>query len=377
MWEYRLQNIRLRFTPERGYIMFFNTKKKYKKRLTAIVLMLCMLLLVGCGTESVEEASEAPQEKKGISVGMSFDSFIIERWRRDCDVFVSKISEYDSNADITVYSANGDIETQKQQIRYLIEKKVDVLVIVCIDSESLSDVCSEAKSAGIPIIAYDRLIKNSNVDLYISFDNEKVGTLMAEALVEDGLPKKKVLMLSGPTEDNNVSMVEKGFRDVMNDNSINIVDCVPTPGWKAEYASEYISAHLTELGDIDAIMCGNDNIATTIIRTLSEARLAGKIKIVGQDADLEACQRIVEGTQVMTVYKPVEKLAQAAADYAIQLAENKSITGVSDTINDGTYDVPYICLDPIAVTKDNIDETVIDSGFHLKDDVYLNVPDEK
>lgn len=356
---------------------FFSRKKKYKQRLTAILLMLCMLLMVGCGTESVEEASEAPQEKTGISVGMSFDSFIIERWRRDCDVFVSKINEYDSNADITVYSANGDIETQKQQIRYLIEKKVDVLVIVCIDSESLTEVCNEAKSAGIPIIAYDRLIKNSNVDLYISFDNEKVGTLMGEALVEDGLPKKKVLMLSGPNEDNNVSMVETGFRDVMDRNNIEIVDCIHAPGWKAEAAAEYINTHITEIGNVDAIMCGNDNIATTIIRTLSEARLAGKIKIVGQDADLEACQRIVEGTQVMTVYKPVEKLAQAAADYAIRLAERKEITDVTDTINDGTYDVPYIYLEPIAVTKDNIDETVIDSGFHLKDDVYLNVPEEK
>ncbi len=354
-------------------------KWKYglKRKLTAILLVMCIFVLTSCSSEGVQESSESVEEPTGIKIGMSFDSFIIERWRRDCDVFVAKIKEYDSNADVNVQNANGDIETQKAQIRYLIEKKYDVIVIVCIDSDSLSDVCEEAKSAGISIIAYDRLIKNANVDLYISFDNEKVGTLMGEALVKDGLPKKKVLMLSGPNEDNNVSMVESGFKSVMEENNITIVDCVHAPGWKAEAAAEYINAHLTELGNVDAIMCGNDNIATTIIRTLSEARLAGKIKIVGQDADLEACQRIVEGTQVMTVYKPVEKLAQAAADYAVQLAENKKITGVTDTINDGTYDVPYIYLEPIAVTKDNIDETVIDSGFHLKDDVYLNVPDGK
>ena len=355
---------------------FYSIKRKKSGKLTAFILIICMLFLTGCTSGGNEETSESTEEKTGIKIGMSFDSFIIERWRRDCDVFVAKIKEYDSNADVNVQNANGDIETQKSQIRYLIDKKVDVLVIVCIDSESLSDVCAEAKSAGIPIIAYDRLIKNADVDLYISFDNEMVGSLMGEALVSEGLPNKRVLMLSGPNEDNNVSMVESGFRSVMDKNGIEIVDCVHAPGWKAESSAEYVNAHLTELGNVDGIMCGNDNIATTIIRTLAEARLAGKIKIVGQDADLEACQRIVEGTQVMTVYKPVEKLAQAAADFAIQLAENKSITGVTDTINDGIYEVPYYYLEPIAVNKDNIDETVIDSGFHLKDDVYMNVPND-
>ncbi len=362
-------------TIQRGIDM----KALYRKSLLRrafILLLVCMICFTACTSEGEQDPEKEKEEKTGIKIGMSVDSFIIERWRRDCDVFVSKVKEYDSNADVLVQNANGDIETQKSQIRYLIEKKVDVLVIVCIDSESLNDVCYEAKTAGIPIIAYDRLIKNSNVDLYISFDNEKVGTLMGEALIEEGLPNRRVLMLSGPTEDNNVLMVEKGFKDVMKQHGIMIKDCVHAAGWRAEESASYVSQHLTELSDVDAIMCGNDNIATTTIRTLAEARMAGKIKIVGQDADLEACQRIVEGTQVMTVYKPVEKLAQAAAEYAIQLSENKTLTGVNDTIFDGTYNVPYIYLDPIAVTKDNIDETVIDSGFHLREDVYMNVPDE-
>lgn len=349
--------------------------KKLRKGVLALLLALCIMLVTACGEAGEENVDEVSQEPTGIKVGLSIDSFIIERWRRDCDVFVSKIKEYDSNADVIVQNANGDIDTQISQLRYLIDKKVDVLVVVCIDSESLSGVVAEAKESGIPVIAYDRLIRDSNVDLYISFDNEKVGYLMGEALWNSGLPKRKVLMLSGPNEDNNVSMVEIGFRSVMTANHIEIADCYNVPGWKAEDAADYINQHLNELSDIDAIMCGNDNIATTIIRTLSEARLAGKIKIVGQDADLEACQRVVEGTQVMTVYKPVEKLAQAAAEYAIQLAEGKELTEVTDTISDGTYDVPYYYLEPIAVTKDNIDETIIDSGFHLRDDVYLNVVD--
>ena len=208
-----------------------------------------------------------------------------------------------------------------------------------------------------------------------------VGTLMGEALVDSELENKKVLMLSGPTEDSNVSMIEKGFTKVMRDNDVEIIDNFHAAGWRAEEASGYLSQHTRELEDVDAIMCGNDNIATTVIRTLSESRLAGKIKIVGQDADLEACQRVVEGTQVMTVYKPVEKLAQNAARFAITLGNNTrfgtttALKDVNETISDGTYNVPYYYIEPIAVNENNIDETIIESGFHTRDEVYLNVTD--
>lgn len=349
-------------------------------RMIAILLSF-MFILTACGGTVETDENSVKSGSDHLLIGMSIDSFLIERWQRDCDVFLSKVKELDSDAEVNVQNANGDIETQKSQIRYLIEKGADVLVIVSIDSDGLGEVMEEAKKAGIPVIAYDRLINNSNVNLYISFDNEMVGTLMGEALVNSGLKNKKVLMLSGPTEDSNVAMVEAGFTQVMDNNNVSIIECFHTTGWKAEEASEYIGRHITELGDVDAIMCGNDNIATTIIRTLSEARLAGKIKIVGQDADLEACQRVVEGTQVMTVYKPVEKLAQKAAEYAIKLGKSRregkvtKLTDIENTISDGTYNVPYFYIDPIAVTKDNIDETIIASGFHSRDEVYLNVSD--
>ena len=362
--------------------MFTRKLHKYNKNPVLISILLCIILMLSsCG--AIEDISTTTDETKSdhLLIGMCIDSFLIERWQRDCDVFGSKVKEIDPNAEVKIMNANGDVETQKSQIRYLLEKGVDVLVIVCIDSDSLGDVMDEVRKAGVPVIAYDRLINNSDVDLYISFDNEMVGTLMGEALVESGLEYKNVLMLSGPTEDSNVAMVERGFTNVMEENSVKIKECFHTAGWKAEEASEYLGLHITELGDVDAIMCGNDNIATRIIRTLSESRLAGKIKIVGQDADLEACQRVVEGTQVMTVYKPVEKLAQNAAEYAIALGNAKRegteavLKDVTETISDGTYNVPYYYIEPIAVNKENIDETIIASGFHTKDEVYMNVSD--
>ena len=218
------------------------------------------------------------------------------------------------------------------------------------------------------------MINDAGVDLYISFDNERVGEMMAEALVAAGLENKRVIMLCGPTTDNNVAYVDTGFKRVMNKHKVEIVDYMNADGWKAELAGSYIYDNTELVKSVDGIMCGNDSMATQAIRALAEKRLAGKIIVVGQDADLEACQRIVEGTQLMTVYKPVEKLAQTAAEYAIRLAEDGTVE-TDDTINDNGKEIPYISLEPVAVNKDNIDDVIINSGYHLKEDVYLNVRD--
>ena len=126
------------------------------------------------------------------------------------------------------------------------------------------------------------------------------------------------------------------------------------------------------IGNADAIMCGNDDVATSVIRALAVSQLAGVKPVVGQDADLPACQHVVEGTQLMTVYKPVGKLAEQAAQFAVKLAKGEAITA-DNVINDGTNQVPYIAVEPIAVTRENMDSVIIDSGFHSREDVYLNV----
>ncbi len=348
-----------------------------KRNQCAMIFALCLLaiwLLSGCGTAEERVIEEKTETEEKLQIGMSFDSFVIERWQRDRDVFVSTAKEM--GAEVNVQNANGDIEEQIAQIEYFIEKKMDVIVVVCIDSNSLSEVVTKAKNAGIKVIAYDRLIKNANVDLYISFDNEMVGTMMAEGIVSskrDGERIRSVLMLCGPLADNNVSMVESGFEKVMKRYNIKIVDRMHADGWKAELGAAYVYDHAKEVNEADAIMCGNDDIATAVVRALAERRLAGKLKVVGQDADLAACQRIVQGTQIMTVYKPVEKLAQKAAECAIALAQGEEVPA-ENTLHDGTYEVPYVALEPVSVYKGNMDDVIISSGFHLKEDVYVSVP---
>ena len=345
---------------------------KVKKINILLAVFLVFILLSGCG--KIESQGETPvvQEDDTVMIGMSFDSFLIERWQRDRDIFVQTAK--DLGAEVDVQNANGDIETQKEQIRYFIDKGVDVIVVVCIDSDSLTDVVSEAKEAGIEVVAYDRLINNADVDLYVSFDNEMVGTLMGKSLIDNGLSGGKVIIIGGSVQDNNVHLVEGGFESVMNKNHVEILGVTHCDGWRAELASDYLYDHLDLLEKCDAIMCGNDNIASQVVNVLSVQRLAGDILVTGQDADLEACQRIVEGTQVMTVYKPVEKLARCAAQCAVMLANGEEITGYDVTFTDnGFKPVPYVNLQPVMVTSENMDETIISSGFHTRGEVYLNV----
>lgn len=346
------------------------------KKLFLIITMTVFLSLTlcGCASKDVEKA-ELPQnvENDKIQIGMCFDSFVIERWIRDRDVFMTMAKEM--GAEVNFQSANGDIEEQIRQIEYFINKKTDIIVIICIDSDSLTDVVGKAKDAGIKVIAYDRLINNADIDLYITFDNERVGTMMGEALVNTGLGEgDSVIMLGGSTADNNVHLVENGFEKVMNENGVKILDKFHADGWKGELAAEYLLENQQLLEEADAIMCGNDNVASAVFPILSEQRLAGVIPMTGQDADLEACQRIVEGTQIMTVYKPVTLLAQKAAECAVLMARNENLDGTEiTTIENGEYTIPYLGLEPVCVTADNIDELIINSGFHSKEDVYLNV----
>jgi D-xylose transport system substrate-binding protein len=332
--------------------------------------------LAGCGqnppTESVAESTDG----RSIQIGLTFDTFVIERWLRDRDVFVATANKMD--ADVNVQNANGDADEQVRQIEYFIKKGVDAIVIIATDGDRLVDVVRQAKEAGIKVIAYDRLIRNADVDFYISFDNEQVGVLMAQALISAIPQGGDILEIDGPTTDNNVSLVDKGFLKTLSGSGLNVVGQYNCVAWLAEHAFTFTTEGLASHPDVKGIMCGNDDLAGQAFSVLSEKRLAGSVALTGQDADLAACQRIVEGTQTMTVYKPVDSLAEEAAKVAVSLCRKgtgssaDSITDKASTMNDGTYDVPYIGLEPVAVTKSNMDATIIADNFHTSGEVYFN-----
>lgn len=338
-----------------------------------IIWCLCVLFLVlsGCGRQEQPGITDEEPDEERIEIGITFDSFVIERWQRDRDVFVAAAQEMGAN--VNVQNANGSIEEQIRQIEYFIKKKVDAIVVVQVadDSGDLKDVVADAHRAGIPVIAYDRQIMNASADLYISFDNEAVGRLMGEHMREHLGGEGRILQICGPMADNNVPQVMTGFSKAIAGSELSITLTEHAQGWHAETGFSVTSSYLGAMPEPDGIMCGNDSIAGQAIRALSEHRLAGGICVVGQDADLDACQRIVEGTQCMTVYKPVEKLARRAAELAVQLAVGEK-PEVARMISDGSDLIPFECLEPVAVTKENMDEII--TGKYLEEsDIYLNI----
>ncbi|MBQ6589194.1 MAG: substrate-binding domain-containing protein [Butyrivibrio sp.] len=341
--------------------------------ITSLLIAAFLCTCSGCSAPAMETDSSNKEKTDKIQIGMCFDSFVIERWQRDRDVFVSTAKEL--GAEVNVQNANGDPLKQKEQIEYFIKKGMDIIVIISIDPEKIVDSVKKAQDEGIKVIAYDRPITNAGADLYISFDNEMVGEMMGEAFVKSGLKGGKVVMICGPLTDNNVPMVRDGFTRVMEENDNEVLDIYYADGWKAEAAGDYVYSNTELIEEADAIMCGNDDLASRVVYALSEKRLAGKKLVSGQDADLEACQRIVEGTQLMTVYKPIEKLARTAAEAAVAMVSGEELpVDDIDEYDDGKKIVPYLKIETVSVSADNMDEVIIKSGFHLEEDVYLNVP---
>ena len=182
--------------------------KSFGRRLMA--LFSATVLLTGCGT-GADKKKEGENKEEALEIGLCFDSFVIERWEKDRDVFVDTASTL--GAKVNVQNANGDVDKQIEQINYLVDKGVDCLVIIPVDGGALQESVASAKEKGIPVVSYDRLIPNSDTDLYISFDNNMVGEMMGQALVDQGA--NSVVMICGSPTDGNVPMVNNGFISVM------------------------------------------------------------------------------------------------------------------------------------------------------------------
>lgn len=345
-----------------------------RKRALIALLLVFVFLFTACKPDTNKPGENKPTNEDECIIGMSFDSFVIERWIRDRDVFVSTANGL--GAEVNVQSANGDVQTQISQIKYFIKSKVSAIVIVTVDSDALAPVIEEAESAGIPVVCYDRIVRNAGCSLYISFNNESVGKAMGNGICNVIGKGANIVKVMGPNTDYNVEQVMTGFDKACKDYELNVLASCNCNDWKPEIAYEFINSNIDTVKEAAAIMCGNDALAGEVIHALAERGLSKKIYTVGQDADVEACQRIVEGTQLMTVYKPVEKLAVLAAECTVKLAKKETLENTSK-FNDGKHEIPYIAIEPVAVYKNNIDDIIINSGFHRHDEVYMNVDNKQ
>ena len=313
---------------------------------------------------------ENNDSKKKTTIGFSIDTFIIERWRRDCDVFIAAAKEH--GAEVIVQNAGNSIEEQINQIQYLIDSDVSVLVIVPKEASSLTEVIKKARAKNIPVISYDRLILNADISLYVSVNSRSVGYLMTTGLLQLK-PSGGYYCIYGAKEDHNMSLIDSGVRDALDGKQVTINGIYYTDDWNYDLAYRKMNELLDKGSITDAVICGNDAIAESVIRSLSEHKLGNSIPVAAQDADIAACRRIVAGTQAITVYKPITELARLAAEYACRLAEGKSpesFPEVSEKIDNGYGKIPVIFLEPVLVTADTLKEVIIESGFHTEQEIY-------
>lgn len=382
-------------------------EKKILKKVafTVMALLLAMSVFAACGQQPAEpaqssasqaaqpsvsetasaapspsQASSAPAASgKKIKVGLSFGTLEQERWMREKENMDKYAAEL-GNIELIFQSANNDETKQLTQAENLISQKVDYLVVVPQDAEASAQIVAQAHKSNIPVIAYDRMILNCDLDYYVSFDSVKVGELMTDYVLAKQ-PKGNYVVLKGGPTDNNAHLVYKGIMNklqpAIDKGDVKVVLDQWCKDWSQEEALKNTENALTSANnDVQVVISSYDGMSNGAIQALKAQSLSGKVLVTGQDAELSACQRIVEGTQSMTVYKPINDLSKALIDTIVTLASGKELK-IDGKVNNGKIDVPSILPEIYSVDKDNIVDVIIKSGFQKVEDVYANIPKDQ
>src|SRR5882724_7170466 len=362
----------------RGNLKLMSKTRTESLRFVALAISVVILFASACVEAPSDKSNNSKSNSGRIRIGLSMDTLKEERWQHDRDLFVARANEL--GADVLVQAADGDDKVQTQQAENLLTQGVNVLVVIPHNGEIAASIVEASHRQNVPVVSYDRLIRNSEPDLYISFDNEKVGELQARYLIERA-PRGNYVLIGGAPTDNNATLFRKGQMNILKPaidrGDIKVVADQWARDWLASEALRHTENALTQSNNnVVAVVVSNDGTAGGAIQALEEQKLGGKVLVSGQDADLAALQRIIAGTQSMTVYKPVAQLARRAAEAAVALARHEKVESTS-AINNGKVDVPSVLLDPIVVDKNNIVDTVIKDGYQKLEDVYRNVPPDQ
>lgn len=316
-----------------------------------------------------------PAHNSAITIGYLVDSLKVERWQTDIDAFQKRALEL--GARVLVETAEGDDELQLQQAAKLLDSGVSVLVLVAHDTDKAARIVTAAKARHVPVLAYERPVRNADVDFFVGTNPEVIGELQAASLARLA-PKGNYVLIGGSPTDANAKILREGqlrvLQPMIDRKDIRIVADSWTKDWEptAAYAAMSGAVDATN-GDIAAVVASNDGTAGGAIQALEEHQLAGKVLVSGQDADLAAIIRILKGTQTMTVYKPVRLQAQVAAEAAVGLANGTPVKNAISIAN-GSKTVQAVFLRPVVVTKENVRQTVIVDGFQNLDTIEKNLP---
>lgn len=369
-------------------------KSKTVPGLTATAVAALALLLAGCRSVSAPNGAASTTEPPASqatgllgtctpdagSIAVLLPDSAAPRWEMDDrPAFEGQLTA--TGRPFTVVNAQGDPANQLVQAQTALVEGAKVLILASVDSETGAAIVEAAHAAGAHVIDYDRLTTaGSGADLYVSVDSMAVGNLMAQTLESQinnlGKEVPQVVQLNGASSDNNAGLVRAGYSSLAtpyyDKGRWQLVADKEVPGWDAEQARQIFTQILAEAGDegVDAVFAANDTLATSVVQVL---KLQGRAPVLlsGQDATVEGIQNILAGWQTMTVYKPIQAEAAAAVVAALTLLNCEPVDSLNVTtlINNGQSDIPAILLQPVAVTQDNIAQTVIADGFRTWDEV--------
>ena len=326
----------------------------------------------GGGAAGTARKQKGPNDK--IFIGFLMDTLKEERWQRDKDLVEKRAQEV--GAQLAVQVANGDDNAQIKQAENLLSQNVDVLIVAPHNGEIAATIVEMAHRQGVPVISYDRLIKNADVDLYVSHQVVKIGELQAGYILQRA-PKGNYIVVQGSATDNNARLLHDGQMNILKPavdrGDIRIVVDQPAREWLASEALNIVENALTQVNnDVVAVVASNDGTARGAIEALEGQRLAGKVLVSGQDADLASLQYIVAGKQTMTIYKPIQPLAYGAVDAALKLARGQQVE-TNDTVDNGRKKVPSMLYEPIAVDKNNI-SVIVKDGYQTLEKICEKAP---
>jgi D-xylose transport system substrate-binding protein len=352
---------------------------RYRAWLIAAVMAASgAIVFAGCGGDDDNGGSGASGGgdgggKAGKVAVLLPDSKSSVRWETVDRPFLKKAFD-DAGVGNEIQNAEGDKSTQQQQAEQAITNGAKVLLLVNLDSGSGAAIAANAKSQGVSVIDYDRLTLNGDSDYYVSFDNEAVGKLQGEGLVKclGNTNGQSIAELNGSPTDNNATLFKNGYDSVLkplyDSGKLKKAADQSVPDWDNQKALTIFEQMLEKSGNkIDGVLAANDGLGNAAISALKQRKLP-QIPVTGQDATLQGIQNIVTGDQCMTVYKAIKKEADAAAKIAIALAKGEK-PSLSDTINNGTKDIPADFETPVAVTKDNIKEYIGEPDFPKQEDI--------
>ncbi len=329
-------------------------------------------ILITLLTLSILSSLSFGQKKEPApKIGFLIANFINVRWYKDKQFFEEKVKDLGGIPIIREASNNPD--KQLNQAIELIDSGVKVLVVIPVDSKRAGDIITVAHKNHIPVISYDRLILNCDLDYYVSFNSILVGEYMAEYMVKMK-PKGKYIFLNGPKTDNNSLLIHAGVMNILqpyiDKGDIELVYSKYMDEWIELAAHLSLEEYFSNTQEVDAIICGADILSRGALMSLDKWGIAGNVLLTGQNGDLQAIHDILDGRQTMTAYKSLKTLGQKSAEAAMQLATNDKKLKWTEKVHNGTREVPSILFDPVVVDKNNIRETVIADGHLTEEEVF-------